>query len=101
MRETPTKTPEPTQIPTRWAKGEGMPQQLATEMLFSYVGDLVYLTFGQTHIPMPGPDGKPAATAEIQPVAKIVLSPSGFHKFLKLLNSVSDRIPKGTDSEEE
>lgn len=103
MRE-PTKSavPEPTKIATRWTKGEETSQHLATEMLFSYVGDLVYITFGQTHIPHPGPDGKPATSAEIQPVAKVVLSESGFHKLLRLLNSVSDRIPdRGADAEED
>lgn len=82
------------QLKAVWANGqEEVKQVLATEALLSYVGDSVYLTFGQIQVPPIAPGAPPPPSVEVRPVARIVLTEGSFHKVLTMLNRIGARVP--------
>lgn len=83
----------PIQMKTFWINDPGLRHELASEMSFSYVGDLVYITFGQTQVPVMSGGDDPPTQAEIRQVAKIVLSRATFHKFMKAFDGVREYVP--------
>lgn len=85
-------TPDkPLQLKTRWVSSEA-PLQTVSEALLSAAGGLVYVTLGQTQIPLPRPDGTAPDSAEIQVVARLAFSESTFHKIQKAFNEVGEQL---------
>jgi hypothetical protein len=78
------------QVRAKWSDDADQNVVFADEVHFINVGDRCYLTFGQVRLPVTtgSPDG---IVAEIQPVAKIVITQELLHKFVDLLKSATEK----------
>lgn len=61
----------------------------ADEMAVSYLGERVYITFGELVPPALSALGTPTGEIRIQPVAQVVLTDKALAKFRELLNNMA------------
>lgn len=98
MADTKAQAPVRSEVKARWTNSDEVRQILANEANLTYINDQVYLSFGQLEVPPGALEAK--SGIEIRSVARLVLTTGGFHKILKLLNAVADRIPNPNEEGE-
>ncbi len=89
--ENPTAERVGKAVATNWLPAGQDPQVYVDEASLSYIGDRIYLTLGQIQAPAPGHVAR--EIVDIQPMARVVMTETAFHKIVSLLNQVKDQIP--------
>ena len=85
--------PLPVPLTVRWTSDGQPPQRHVNEASFSYIGDQVFLTFGEVQGPSVVKDGGPDIPEVIvQESVRVVCSEGAFHKILELLNRVAPNV---------
>ena len=81
------------QVGLRWLKTEkDSPRAIADETAIAFLGQKVYMTFGEIVPPEPADASRPVTAVEMRPTGTVVLTEDSFLKLRNLINSVADQI---------
>jgi hypothetical protein len=82
------------QIRLEWGAVDPLDLVMVDQLSMTRVNRSVYLIFGQTRIPIIE-DGEKIATAQIRPMARLVVSEDAFGQMMNLLGKAASDIGEG------
>ena len=74
------------EVGLRWTPGQKLPLSFADQLHMTRIGDQVYVTFGQTRLPVTG-EGEEGFSAEIDSVASLVIPTQSLERMVQVLQS--------------